>query len=119
MTHSEVLREVVRLIEFAFPAAYVEIETVPESGEAFVQVDSIALYDSSAYQALVAKLKGHILWPSGVFSVFFGVADPGRRFTSIAVAPHVIYTYTELSVYPENNGRDSLATGGGDLSIAA
>jgi hypothetical protein len=114
-----VLREVVRQIELAFPATYVEIETVPESGEAFVQVDSMTLYDSGAYQTLVAKLKGEVLWPNGVFSVFFGVADSGRCFSRIAVAPHVSHSYTEFSVYSEIEGRNSVASSRVDLSMAA
>ena len=121
MQHLELLRKVVSQIELSFPMVYLEVETIAESDEIFLVVDSMEVYESAAYQTMVARLKSELLWPNGVFNVFFGVSEARRPFVGVRLDTHATYSYAAFSLEVDAHGHDERMAGwvSTDLSVAA
>lgn len=119
--HSELLRKIVSQIELSFPMVYVEIETVAESDEVFLLVDSMEIYEGVAYQEMVARTKSELLWPNGVFNVFFGVSETYRQFVAFRIHAQGTHSYTEFSFGTDVCGREQRlpVEVRGDLAMAA
>ena len=84
--------------------------TDEETGETFISIDNESVYFSETFKNLIAKIETELLWPSGVFDVFFvasekssnvqtvvhGVKMPVESGEVLSAAPVAVFSMTDI-----------------------
>jgi hypothetical protein len=75
MTKEQVILEVISTIRSNFPGTSIVQEMDEDTGEVFISVGSEQVYYGEFFREIVARIQTELLWPSGIFDVFFVAPD--------------------------------------------
>jgi hypothetical protein len=86
MNREKAIDEIKNTIRHNFAGIGVSESTDAYTGETFISIDDDKVYYGKAFTSLAAELETELLWPSGIFDVFF-VASEGASVSHVAKTP--------------------------------